>query len=66
VIVEPTWERLKLAYATVVFNGDVLLLGSSRRSWDGRQEVEQDKGLGERSVVSHWALFCLEARVGAL
>jgi hypothetical protein len=56
VIVEPTWERLKLAYATVVFNGDVLLLGSSRRSWNGRQEVEQDKGLGGRDVVSHWAL----------
>lgn len=56
VIVEPTWQRLECAYPTVVFDRDVLLLGSSRRSWNGSQEVEQDKGLVDRRMVSHRAL----------
>jgi hypothetical protein len=64
VVVEPTWERLELAYATVIFDGDVLLLGSSRRSWDGRQEIEQDKGLGDGGIGQSFVAF-VEARVGA-
>lgn len=51
-IVVPAGQGLEFTDTTVGSNSDVLLLGSSRRSWYGRQKVERDTELHDHPLVS--------------